>query len=157
MSDLAVIRAALCALMAGVPDVGHVHAYERYAREEAKFKELYVYTPATGHKQVRGWHVRRAVTQERSLGVGRTLVKHTWRVRGYMALSDADASELVFDALIEALRDALRADPGLGGLCQQNPADDGDDGLQVVDSSPALFCGVLCHTATLELSTWSYL
>ena len=153
MSSLAEIRTALCALLASVPDIGHVYAFERYAREEAKFRELYI----DHNNQLRGWHVRRAATQERTLGIGRTLVKHTWRVRGYMALNDTLASELVFDTLIEALRDVVRADPGLGGLCQQNPADDGDDGLQVIDSSPALFCGVLCHTATLELSTWSYL
>lgn len=155
--SLATIRTALCGLLAAVPNIGHVHAYERYAREEAAFRDLYVYQPAGEPKQVRGWHVRRVATREWTLGVGRTVRQHTWRVRGYMALADGQASELIFDSLVEALCDQVRADPTLGGLCQQNPADGGDDGLQVVDSSPALFCGVLCHTATLELSTWSYL
>lgn len=154
-----VIRAALAALIAAVPDVGQVHAYERYLREEGKFRELYVYTPSNGIEQLRGWWLRRTATQERTLGVGRNMEVHTWQIRGYMALNDAEASEHEFDALIEAMRDAVRADPTLGGVCEQSPLTDGDDtdGLQVADSGPVLFCGVLCHSALLELRTWSYL
>ena len=154
----AAIRDALAALFAAVPAVGQVHNRERYLREETKFRELYLYTPLGGSKQVRGWWLRRTATAERSLGVGRTLEVHTWQLRGYMALNDEEGSELAFDALIEALRDAYRADPTLGGVCEQSPLADGDnaDGLQLLDSAPVLFCGVLCHSALLELRTWSY-
>lgn len=155
----AVIRDALRALIAAVPNVGQVHNRERYVREEGKFRQLYLYTPAGGSEQIRGWWLRRVGTQERTLGVGRNLEVHTWQVRGYMSLNDTDASEVVFDGLIEAMRNAVRADPTLGGVCEQSPLQDGDgsDGLQVVDSAPVLFCGVLCHSALLELRTWSYL
>lgn len=155
----AVIRAALAALIAAVPDVGQVHDRERYLREEGKFRELYVYTPSNGIEQLRGWWLRRTATQESTLAIGRNMEVHTWQIRGYMALNDAEASEHEFDALIEALRDAVRADPTLGGVCEQSPLADGDatDGLQVADSGPVLFCGVLCHSALLELRTWSYL
>lgn len=151
------VRAALVALLAAVPGVGHVHSYERYAKEEAKFRDLYLYQPPGGEKSLRGWHVRRVATFSKTSGVGRRIEAHTWRVRGYMALSDAASSETVFDGLIEAMRAAVDDNPNLGGLCEPNLNDDGADGLQLLDSAPVLFCGVLCHSATLELKTWSYL
>lgn len=153
------IRDALGALIAFVPDMGNVHTYERYVREEGKFRDLYLYTPASGIEQLRGWWMRRVSTQESTLGIGRNMEVHTWQIRGYMALNDFESSEHEFDALIEALRDAVRADPTLGGVCEQSPLGEGDatDGLQVVDSGPVLFCGVLCHSALLEIRTWSYL
>lgn len=157
--SLDAIRTQLRALIAAVPNIGQVHDRERYVREEAKFRQLYLYTPAGGQEQLRGWWLRRSGTEERSLAVGRTLNVHTWQIRGYMTLNDEQASELAFDALIEASRDAVRADPTLGGVCMQSPLAGGNntDGLQVLESAPVLFCGVLCHSALLELKTWSYL
>lgn len=157
MNNLATVRDALGALFAGVPAIGQVHTRERYMPMESKFRALYLYTPDGGVAQVRGWWLRRVATQERTLNLQRVLNVHTWQVRGYMALNDDTNTEHEFDALIEAMRDAVRADPTLGGVCMQNPADDADDGLQVVESGPVMFCGVLCHGALLEMKTWSYL
>lgn len=160
MSHLAVIRTAIVATLAAVPQVGVVHAYERYVRGDNKFKQLYLYTPPGGEQQLRGWWVRRVGTVESSPNVSpRTRNVHTWRLRGYMALNDESASELVFDELVEAVRDAVRADPTFGGVADLGPLNDGDntDGAQVVDVGPVLFCGVLCHSALLEIRTWSEL
>lgn len=156
MSQLSAVRAALVALVAAVPGIGQVHDRERYSRDEAKFRQLFV-TRVDGTDQLRGWWLRRAATMERTLGVGRNMEVHTWHVRGYMALADDAATELAFDELIEALRDAVRANAELGGVCQQGPIDSPTDGLQVINSMPVLFCGVLCHSALLELKTWNYL
>jgi prophage DNA circulation protein len=157
MSQMSTVRAALLALVTAVPAIGRVHDRERYVRDEAKFRELYLFRLPTGVQQLRGWWLRRAATMERSLGVGRNVEVHTWQVRGYMALEDDTATEHAFDELIEALRDAVRANAELGGVCQQGPIDDNTDGLQVVESGPVLFCGVLCHSALLQLKTWNYL
>jgi hypothetical protein len=157
MSTLAEIRAAIVAMHRAVPDVGEVHDRERYARSEEKFRELFVMTPAGAAKQVRGWWWRRTATRESTVSTGTVMNVHIWQCRGYMALNDEDGSELVFDTLIEALRDVVRADPTLGGVCEQNSAEDGEDGVQVTDAGPVMFCGVLCHSAVLQLKTWSYL
>ena len=156
--SLNTIQTALAALVTAVPGIGVVHGYERFVREEKKFQDLFV-TTVDGVRQVRGWWLRRSNTSERSLGVGRNLEQHTWQIRGYMALNDDAASELVFQNLIELLRNAVRADPTLGGVCAQSPLSNGsnEDGLQVRDVGPVLFCGALCHSALLEITTWSYL
>ena len=157
MSSLAQIRAAIVAMHAAVASVGVVHNRERYAKTEAKFRELFVFTPAGGVQQVRGWWWRRVATAESSVSTGTVMNVHTWECRGYMAFNDEAASELEFDALVEALRDAVRADPTLGGVCEQNPMSGEPDGVQVTDAGPVMFCGVLCHSAVLQLRTWSYL
>lgn len=148
-------RAALVAQIAAVPAVGVVHDSEPYGRTEAKFQALYAYTPAGGAKQVRGWFVRRTGTRERELGLGRTLNAHTWQVRGFMALDSDAGTELVFDELIETVRQAYRADPTLGGVAQLSPADGA--GMDLTDSRPVVFAGVLCHSAVLTLTTHAYL
>ena len=148
-------RAALVALITAVPDAGRVHDYERFAREEAAFRAHYLHTLPGGAKQLRGWQISRAAVAERLVGVGRWLVEHSWRVRGYMALDDAAATELVFDGLVESLRAAFRADPTLGGLSTAGPVGD-EDGIQMRDAGPVMFCGVLCHSALLTLQTREY-
>lgn len=159
MSALATTRLALFELLASVPGIGRVHDRERYVRDEAKFRQLYL-ARFNGADQLRGWWFRRSATAEVTLGVGRRMEVHTWQIRGYMALNDDEGSELAFDELIEGLRDAVRTtadDHGSDVPWQPAPFDSPTDGLQVLDSGPVLFCGVLCHSALLELKTWNYL
>jgi hypothetical protein len=159
MNVLATHRAAIVAMMVAVPNIGQVHAQERYLPDEGKFKQVYLFELPDGSKQIRGWWLRRVRTLERTVSTGSVMNEHTWQWRGYMAFKDADATELTFDDLIEAYRDAFRADPTLGGVCEQNPLDigQGEDGVQVVDAGPVTFSSVLCHSAVLQLKTWSYL
>lgn len=147
MSALADIRTAIVATMNTVPDIGLVHRYERYAKLQNKFRTLYV----TGG-EVRGWYVRRTATRETSPGRGRYVVVHDWLIRGFMALDDLAATEETFDALIEAARDAFRADETLGGVIAGTNVDN-RAGAQVTESVPVMFAGVLCHSARLALTT----
>ena len=155
MTTLDAHRAAIVATLLTVPDIGVVNDHEPFARAQADFQRLYLWTPPGGQQQLRGWYVRRTATRETTLAVGRVLNVHTWRVRGFMALQEP-SSELVFDALVEAARGVFRADETLGGVAQPGPLNTAT-GLQVVDSSPVMFTGVLCHSATLQLQTYAYL
>lgn len=158
MSTLAQIRTAILATVATVPELGRLHDRERYIREERLFRELYLHT-VPGGEQLRGWWLRRSATEELDINIARTINVHTWLLRGYMALDDDAGTELVFDDLVEAIRSAVRADPTFGGVCQAGPLSDKDNtnGVQVTDAGPVTFCGVLCHSAVLQLRTWSYL
>lgn len=149
-------RAALAALIAAVPQIGRVHDYQRYARGEEAFKAHYLHTLPDGSTQLRGWQFSRVAVAERSVGVGRTLNEHSWEIRGFLALNDEAATELTFDDLVEQIRAAYRADPTLGGLATGEPIGD-EDGIQMRDAAPVMFCGVLCHSALLTLQTREYL
>lgn len=155
MSAVQTHRTALAALIAGVSGAGVVHAFEPYAKTQAEFQAAYLWTAPGGAQQLRGWHIRRTATRERELGVGRVLNAHTWQVRGFMALDQGGATELEFDELVEAVRLAYRLNPTLGGAAQLSPADGA--GIDVTASVPVFFAGVLCHSATLQLTTHAYL
>jgi hypothetical protein len=151
MTHLALVRSALADLIASVPDVGRVHAYQRFASREAEMRGLYVASIA-GVDQLRGWFISRPATRERAFTLGTNVLRVNWAIGGFMALADADQSELVFDDLVESIRDAWRANPTLGGLVAPVASDD-EAGIQVDEIAPVLFCGVLCHAARLSLKT----
>lgn len=143
------IRDAIKAKIITVANVGTVHTYERYAANLATLKALYL----TGTRLL-GWHIRLQRTQRSSEMRGRVAIVHTWLVRGFMSMDDADTTELTFDALVEALQNAFAADETLGGVVSQSVLEDGSvAGLQRDDSGPVMFCGVLCHSAKLRLPT----
>lgn len=163
--SLAQHREALRQLLSDVTGIGRVHSYERYVRDEAKFRALFTYEPehidigcdAPMGKHVRGWWLRNTRIVERELGVARLLDQYDWQIRGFLSLQDDVATELIFDDLVERLRDAYRANPTLGGINTAETADTNEFGIQKLDASPVLFCGVLCHSATLQLRTQEYL
>lgn len=158
-TTLAASRAALLALLSAVPAVGVVHPCERFSSSEKGFKDAYLYTHAdpaadafAQEPHIRGWYIRRTATAEVNSN-GRILNEHTWLVRGYLSFKDAISSELIFDDLVERMRDAVRVDGSLGlpGLLGSSVAE--ERGVQVGSAGPVFFAGVLCHSAALELKT----
>lgn len=159
MSRLDILRSAIVQTLNAVPQVGRVHDRERSLPDEAALRSLFLYDLPGGGQQLRGWWLRRAATEERSVNAGRTMSVDAWTLQGYLAFDDAAASELVFDAIVEDIRDAVRADPTFGGACATGPlADDKrTDGVQVDGTGLVTFCGVRCHGVALQLRTWRYL
>ena len=142
--------AALVAVVSSVPDVGVVHNFERYAAEAATLRAHYTTTVA-GQDQIRGWFVQRWKTIDQKAAQKASFDRSTWRIVGFMGLSDADASELVFQGLVEAIRDALRADLTLGGVVM--PPERDEHAGPAVECGPVLFAGMLCHRAEIHLTT----
>lgn len=150
---VAQIRDAIVAKLNGIADIGVVHDYERYATAKADMRALYEY-----NGQIRGWFVRRIRSREQMPDnrLGKTNIDHDWLIRGYMSLADADASEKVFDGLVESIQDAFRTDETLGDVVSTTFFQD-QAGIQVLDLNPLLFAGVLCHGARLGLRTRHWL
>lgn len=152
-SDIATIRAAIKAKLQGVTGIGVVNDYERYTKEQGPLREMYVAT-ISGEDQLRGWHIRRIRTREIFVDMGRWELQTWWAIRGFMALNDAAESEKTFDDLVEAVRDAFRADHNLGGAVFSTiDPNSSEAGIQLVKSEPVLFAGVLCHSAQCQLFT----
>jgi len=154
MSANAAIRAAIVAIMQTVPDIGVVQDRERYAKDMPGLKTFYA-TPALG---LRGWFVRRQAVAERDRVLPRSNEYTRWGIRGFMAFDDSAASELVFDDLVEQLRDAFRTNDTLHGTVTQCALPDGSEaGLQLLDAGTVSFAGVVCHSARLQLTTQRFL
>lgn len=144
------IRQAIKAKMETVPDVGRVHAYERYASNVGQLVALY----KEGDRLL-GWHIRRVEQSESAQGAEVRDSVSRWRITGYMALDDADESELLFDRLLDALIAAFRADLSLGGAVATTWVGE-SAALQLLDSGPVLFGGALCHKAVLGLAVQQF-
>lgn len=145
--SLETIRAAIVARLNTVPGIGRVYGYERFASGEKLFRDLYA---SAG--RILGWYVRRVARRATRTADATYEVQYDWQVRGFLSLEDAGASELAFDALIEAAIESLNSDPTLGGLVADTTTERGA-GAQLSDAGPVMFTGVLCHGATLTLTT----
>lgn len=153
---VAAIRTAIVARLNSVPEIGRVHPYQRYAHSLSALAALY---RSEAHGQLRGWNVTRVATAELGNVQGRTVEIIRWRILGAMALDDAAQSELVFDGLIESVRNAFAQDETLGGtvaMCS-DPEGQGESGIQITDLGPGKFAEVFAHLARLSLLTVRYL
>jgi len=149
--SLAPLRAAIKAKLQGVAGVDKVYDYERYAKTNSELVQLY-----TSSGRLHGWHFYREATVEEDLDNSEVRRVVRWKIRGFMALDDADQTGLIFDDLVEAIADAFRTDPTLGGACLANKdleQEFGPSGIQVESIVPVMFANVLCHRAELSLST----
>lgn len=143
------IRAAIAAKVRAATGLSTtVHEYERFVKEQSRLRDLY--KPAA-ESRIHGYHVRKTATREVQNAVGSYTIDHSWQVRGFMSLDDADETEKLFDTEIEAVRDAFRDDSDLG--LDLASIDDEQAGVQVPESGPVMFCDVLCHSARLAFMT----
>lgn len=141
------IRSAILAKLEAVEDIGNVHNRQRYTQRQNDFKEMYM-----EDTKLIGWHVSRVSTRETKFDDHFNKAIHRWQIRGYMGLEDEEETELVFDKLIETIRDIFRKDETLNGIVE-TIFTDGGAGLQLDDFGPVTFAGVLCHGAKLSLAT----
>jgi len=149
---LETIRAAIRDRMLTVPGLGIVHAYERYAKQEKAFADLYLHDDDAGNKRLLGWHIRRVATREFAYSSLQNRVEFDFVLRGWMALEDGRQTEILMDGLVEQLRAAWRGDPSLNGLFNAPIPDGQPVGLQLVESQPYMMGGVLCHGVRLTFT-----
>lgn len=142
MTTTADIRAAIAAKIQSIAGIGQVHAYERFAVQQSKLKELYAF-----EDRILGWNVSRASFKKTMIGDGLFLVRSNWKVRGYMSLDDASETELLFDALADQLQAKLANDPTFG-IASWVP-----DYELKAELEPVMFCGILCHGATITFDS----
>ncbi len=146
MEKIDEIRNAIAEKIAALPGIGRVHTFERFAASEKGFRALY-----ESNGRVLGWNVRRVNTKVRRENCMWVHI-HTWSIKCFSGIDDAAESELVFDRLVEAVRRAFQEDINLGGIVESTD-EGGLSGIQVEDSGPVMFSGVLCHSARLSLTT----
>ena len=142
------IRDALQAVIAAVPEVGTVHDRERYANQQSKLAALYGYNGG-----IRGGFLRRAAYRKVSDDGGHDYTVTTdWEIHYFSSFLDEAESENEFNARIDDIDAALRADVTLGGAVESTVTP-GQSGLALVSNQPAMFAGVLVHYAKLTVQT----
>ena len=136
------IRAAIKSALEGVGGIGTVHDYERWATEWGDFLSLY----KTSGNVINGWTITRQRTTEEQATTSHTERTHHFLIRGIYGLRDADATEITFQSLIEAICAAFRALYRIDGTAMDN------EPIQVELVENRMFGTVLCHYCELTLA-----
>ncbi|MBR0650375.1 hypothetical protein GXW78_11930 [Roseomonas terrae] len=155
MATTEAIRNAIAARLLTVPGLGVLHLYERYAVNDKDFRALFMWQPPTpdAPQELRGWFIRRLARRTVEESSTSDQVFTDWQIRGFVALEDAKASELVADAITDRIIAAIKADLSLGGLLDGKAPAPRSIGAQLVESGPFKFGGVVCHGIRLNWTT----
>ncbi len=136
------IRTQIYTVLRSVTDIGVVYDYDRWAADWVTFINLFK-TTIDGVDQIRGWEISRKAVIEGLLkfdvGSKKKKKKHSFVIRGYLGLKDADGTEKIFNSLIEAVASAFRSNETLNSTAWFH------DGLQAEIIEARMFGGVLCH------------
>jgi len=138
------IRGKIATVLSGVTGIGTIHAYERWCNNWNEFLALYKTTAGI----INGGCITRIKTPSLR-DSGRTLRRdHTFLIRYMYGLKDSSATELTFQALVEAIQTAFDSQYTLGGnVLLAGP-------LQVIKIENRLFGTVLCHYAEMQITAW---
>lgn len=148
--SLATIKTEIASIVSAVSGVSNVYKRDRWTVNTEQFNAAF----KTASGKLMGWMITRMKTEEIDDTSTGNQAKHWIRIRGVYAISDADDSETTFEALVEAVRDALRAKFGLNGKATHTSP----PSAAVVDARK--FGGVTCHHAEIymtatEIVAWS--
>ncbi len=136
-------RAAdLKARLEGVGGAGIVHTRQRFTAQWSQF--LALFKDADG--RVRGWEVSAG---PRSPEQAPDWIE-TWELAHYLGLNDAEATELDFQAHLEAVARSLRDGPYLPD--EAAPWGVVTQGMSIDVAETRSFGGVLCHYGQCTLS-----
>lgn len=154
--SIGAIRAAIKAKLDGIADLGQVHDRQRWAKDAKTLADLY---RSATHGEIRGWDISWESLSETDGHVDDAGVEVIrWVIRGRIGFEDADGTEKVLEALVDAIRAAFKADQTLGGVVAQiSDPDGGEFAVQVAEYGPIRFAGALCWSAELKLLTVRYL
>lgn len=147
------IRARIKTVLLTVTNIGQVHDYERWADNWDDLLTLFKAT-VSGEYELRGWTVtledvtQEVITFQGGGTTGTVLVNYFYRVRGFLAVNDADASEKTMTALMLAAATALEADATLRSeaLEKESPV------VAAMHQEHRMFAGVLCHYVEMRIN-----
>jgi hypothetical protein len=150
MSETA-IREQIKAILSGVSGVGVVHDYQRWAKDWAQFLNLF----RDADERINTWIFYRVRTPEKWLTNIKYWRVHEYLIRGIFGLKDEDATELIFQKIIEDICDAFRIDDTLNNTCETIVPEfgslEGRGGIQVDLIETRRFGSVFCHYCELRL------
>lgn len=107
------IRAQIKVIMETVSGIGVVYDYERYARSLTDYLTLMMKNGI-----VNGWVIHREDTKSRQITMGllgQIERVHTFHITGLHEMDDAAGSEKMFQAILDGIFDAFKANHKLNG------------------------------------------
>lgn len=114
MSQYSDVATALGAIVSGVTNAGQVHQRRRWSADWSKFLNQFKATVA-GKVQIRTWMItRESWAAEPGDSFGQVKRTHQFVIVGALGFEDASDTETTFQALVEAVCNAIDARTDLG-------------------------------------------
>jgi len=148
MSQFSDIAGALSTIVSAVANTGQVHARRRWDADWSKFLNQFKST-ISGKAQVRAWMVtREGWSADPGDSFGEVQRIHRMLLVGALGVEDASDTETTFQALIEAICDAIdtRRDLGLSAVTDYSV---GPCSVRTIGIEPV--GAVLCHVCEIEI------
>lgn len=98
MSESA-IRTEIKTILNGITGIGKVHDYERFAVDERKFLDFF---KDTSSGKIFGWEITRDNIKTEKI-TQKFKFTHGFVIKGYYGLQDSSASEIFFQAVVDAI------------------------------------------------------
>lgn len=142
------IRDDIKTLLTAVAGIGAIHGYSRWVKDQAKYLELFKHGNG-----IHAWEItRRAVSEHKA---GAFFRHHEFVLHGYFGNLDAEASEEVFQTLLEDICEKFRvadpADPAASWDYRNGDEPDASPAqVELIDHR--IFGNVLCHHAQIAIS-----
>ena len=143
----ATIANQIAARLATVANIGRVHAFQRYLKSREQIDSEFIDSSLGRHN---GWTISRESfpEHEQSCNLKNTRVSH-YVLRGFMSVEDAQATELLFQQVIDDVCDAFRPQDNLSETVELiKPIKGRSIGYTWLGKPDS---GIFCHGAELEL------
>lgn len=144
MSEQA-LRDSIKNVLTSINGIGQVHEYERFSRDWSTFLSFFK-NPAPDNA-IRGFEITKNGFSLAPMAQN-FRITHNFVVKGYLGVSDAGKSDILFNTLLLSITQALLDAklPGPGGKGYAMP--------QADRIEPREFRGVLCHYCELRYALW---
>ena len=124
--------------LSSVSNIGTIHQFRRWTRSEEEFRTRF---KDGANSRLAGWEITRiGVADLQDTNITNTVV-HSFQLRGYLALSDTQESELIFQQIIDDIGAQFRPQDSLSDTCELTRP------VQFIRIDHIMFGGVLCHYA----------
>ncbi|GJM12791.1 MAG: hypothetical protein DHS20C12_11940 [Pseudohongiella sp.] len=153
MSNFTDVRNAIKAKIESVADVGTIQPRERFSKNNKELKAFYTTEIGdTGEYKLIGGFLRRVTYAGQSANDIYFTRKQAWEFHYLLGWDDENNSEEEFNEKIDAIAEAFETDTTLGNVTA-TVSSDGTPPLDLVQSGPAMFGGVLVHYAVMKINT----
>lgn len=140
------IRDAIKARLDDITDIGKIEPSERYAKSHRDLKVFY----AVGDL-IKGGFIRRTGFISKSPDDYTYIEKSSWEIHYMHSWVDPDSGD-AFELMLDLIAREFEQDVTLGGVVQTTKEGD-QAAIQLLNSGPAMFAGILVHNATMSLKT----
>lgn len=137
------VKDGISAILAAIVGVVNVHDYLRYSATLSSRDEKFY---DADNLRIDTWMITRVSAPSAGSLDGDVTRSHRFLLHGYRQIEDVNASEVSYQELVELVLDTFNDNRTIDSAAHIM------DSSQLIEFSPTMFSGVLCHHAVIEIT-----